>query len=173
MNMIKTIRLRCPHCGKQLLLMMIPNIESKRITCSSCGKNAMFREYEQVGSSVEEKRTVLPGSGSQGEVYLVDDATGRRYKLSVGANSVGRNASTCTADIKLETSDRSISRMHSYITVMLTAGGNVRCSISNAKNKYPTSVNGEEVVGDDIIVVGPGDTIALAGSKFHIDIEKQ
>lgn len=153
-----------------MLLMATPNIEKKRVTCSSCGKSEAFTDYELVSDVLNNSSdTVLPG-GNRGTVYLVDDASGERYRLNIGVNCVGRNAKTSSADVRIFTDDFSISRMHSYFTVSESSNGALRCSISNAKNKFPTLVNGVELEDGDVLPVAPGDVITLASSKFYIEI---
>lgn len=170
-NALETINVKCPNCGKRLIIRQTKNWAGKTLTCPSCGKGAFFEEFEKV-----ETRQKLPGntelpSQKVGTPVLIDDTTGNEYKLNVGVNSVGRDAKTCKADIRIVTSDFSISRMHAYISVYQTKSGSVRCGISNAENKFPTLVNGEKVEKDDVISIKPGDKITMAGSDFHIEIK--
>lgn len=167
--MLKTIKLRCPNCGKVLLLMDMPNIESKIVTCSSCGKSERFTDYERMEEQQRGGATLLPG-GNCGTVYIVDEATGKKYKLNVGVNGVGRDAKTSKADVRIMTNDCSLSRLHSYLTVSESPNGSIRCSIANAENKFPTFVNGVELVKDDVLPVTPQDKLTLASSNFHIEI---
>ena len=170
-NGVETIIVKCPNCGKKLFIKLVKNFSGQYLACPSCGKKTLFEEFERV-EKVEnaDVRTKLPGQKA-GAPVLIDDTTGSEYKLNVGVNSVGRDAKSCNADIRIVTSDFSISRMHTYISVYQTQAGSVRCGISNAENKFPTLVNGEKVEKDDVISIKPGDKITMAGSDFHIEIK--
>ena len=171
-NVSETIHIKCPNCGKKLILKnKTSQVAGKRLTCPACGKSSVFEEYESVDIEPQEGGRTEIRSNISGKAVLVDDATGREYQLNVGVNSVGRDARSCNADIRIVTEDFSISRMHAYISVFQAQGGSVRCGISNAQNKFPTKVNGVEVEQDDVISVMPGDRISMAGSDFHIEIK--
>lgn len=171
MNSMETLTIKCPNCGKRLIVKPGKNPFGKTLICPSCGKASLFEEFERI-VNVEnpEVRTKLPEQ-KNGTPVLVDNATGKEYVLKAGVNSVGRDAKTCKADIKIETTDFSLSRMHSYISVYQTQSGNVRCGISNAENKFPTLVNGVEIEKDDVISIKPGDIITMAGSEFILEIK--
>lgn len=170
-NGVETIIVKCPNCGKKLFIKLVKNFTGQFLACPSCGKRTLFEEFERV-EKVEKPNgnTELPGH-KIGIPVLIDDTTGSEYKLNVGVNSVGRDAKSCNADIRIVTSDFSISRMHAYISVYKTQTGSVRCGISNAENKFPTLVNGVEVEKDDVISIKPGDKITMAGSDFHIEVK--
>ena len=170
-NVAETLHIKCPTCGKKLILHKKSQLAGKFITCPACGKGALFEDYESVDVNPRDEGNTEIRPQTSGKAVLVDDTTGREYRLNVGVNSVGRDARSCNADIRIVTEDFSVSRMHAYISVFQTQGGSVRCGISNAQNKFPTKVNGVEVEQDDVISVMPGDKISMAGSDFHIEIK--
>lgn len=79
----------------------------------------------------------------------------------MGINSVGRKASTSKATIQIDTSDRSMSRMHSIINVTRMFDGTLRTTIKNADNKNITYVGGQILYDGDTIVLNDGDVIKM------------
>ncbi|MCR4921601.1 MAG: FHA domain-containing protein [Bacteroidaceae bacterium] len=174
-----TIKIKCPQCGAVLTVKSVPGIEEKNITCPVCKTTSPFRRYEQFAASDETQYRPLPSS-DDATIYaasslrvgrLVDVATGRAYPLQSGINIVGRKATSSTADVQVQTTDRHMSRRHAQIKVVRGSASHLVHTLSNAENKNATKVNGRVLKSDDSIVLQHGDVI-LFGS-FEMRFENQ
>jgi hypothetical protein len=164
---MNVIILKCPVCGVKLKAVASPSLAGKIATCPKCGHKGAYESFKDNCETVVNK-----GWATSGKAYLVYDNTGAEYPLADGLNSVGRYAANSSkADIKIITTDSSLSRKHANITVNKVPDGQIICSISNAENKFKTFVNGIELENGDVLVVNPGDKIKMASSVFHIEIK--
>lgn len=172
----QTINVKCPGCGITLEVTNTNGEAEKRFDCPNCGKKILMR-YQQHDD--DDGDTNLGGKPVSGATQLgglnVQHMSshlmfgGRRYDLQVGPNSVGRKASTSTADIKIDTDDLYMSRAHAIINVRRLPDGGIKCDITNDKNKNTTRVNGNIVGPDDAIVLHDGDRIQMGNTTvtFH------
>lgn len=167
---METIDIKCPKCGKVLRLQHLPGIENKIVPCPVCGARTPFLQCVKVQSVKPVDDTELPSSLKKSKVFLVDRLNNRSYELPLGRNSVGRAHETSTANVQINTADKGMSRVHSVIEVISTASGNIRCIISNAKNKNATYVNGEKLEDGDELYLEDGDTVKMSVSEFRIEI---
>lgn len=166
---METIDIKCPKCGKILRLQKVQGIETKIIPCPVCGQKTPFAACERVVKKEPCSDTVLHTEAKAESVFIVQRDNQRSYELKPGFNSIGRAADSSTADVKIATADRGISRVHSVIQVAKTPLGNTRCIISNAKNKNATYINGVHLEDGDAFVVKDGDKITMSRSEFYLE----
>lgn len=122
-------------------------------------------ETQLGGSYGNNGETVLSGGASpspigegRGGALIVN---GKRYPLSIGVNIVGRKASTSQATVQIETSDRYMSRQHARIVVTRLPGGKLKSVISNDHNKNISTIDGQDLLQGDAIVLNNGDRIVM------------
>ena len=159
----------CPDCSSTLMVDNPEGVAVKYIKCNQCGKQLMVRFRNQIHSDGAE--TQLGGAPTSGATQLggakVQQLTcflildGKEYELQIGPNTVGRKASSSTADVQLETSDLYISRNHALINVRRLPDGNIKVDISNSKNKNTTKINGVILEDGDAFVLHDEDKILL------------
>lgn len=110
--------------------------------------------------------TMLAGGASpspigegRGRAFLKVDE--RTYPLAIGVNIIGRKASTSQATVQIETSDRYMSRQHAKIVVSRLPGGKLKAIISNDHNKNISTIDGQDLLQGDAIVLSDGDHIVM------------
>ena len=99
------------------------------------------------------RRPRLPPGGTYTLVSLAD---GRRHRLRVGVNALGRSANN---DLVLDPNH--VSRRHCLVLVHATGG----CDVSDTASRNGTTVNGRPVGRADL---HPGDVLALTDQRFLI-----
>lgn len=178
-------RIKCPNCGAVLDVRNSKNEAVKHITCPQCksGLNVKFRD-----PAAEANPTIYPnqnnhpkdgGRASTGDetkykglmknAYLVVDGTG--YRLSEGANVVGRKAATSQASLQIDTPDHYMSRQHAQIELYRLPDGGLKAVITNYQNKNATTVNGMVLQDGDAIVLVNGYKIVM-GDTVATYVEK-
>lgn len=130
------------------------------------GPTANNGETQLGGNYQGNGETRLPGSDSHSPVgERRKDALlkvgSKTYPLSIGVNIVGRKASTSQATVQIETSDRYMSRQHSKIVVTRMPDGKLKSVISNDKNKNISTIDGQDLLQSDEIVLSDGDRIVM------------
>lgn len=182
-NMQDIVKIKCPNCGVQLTVKYFEGIEAKTVTCPVCKKANLFSNYKKVvpnnkpQSQTEDDATrpaytmrkdekTTPGQTPTGGIgRLIMEDTGKSYQLTPGLNIVGRKAQTSTANIQLDTDDRTMSRSHCAIEVKKLSNGSYIHYLSNAKNKNATYINGQQLEDGDRIVLQGGEKIQMGDSN--------
>lgn len=130
------------------------------------GPTANNGETQLGGNYNGNGETMLPGCGSPSSVderkkEAVLKVGSETYPLSIGVNIVGRKATTSQASVQIETSDRYMSRQHAKIVVTRMPDGKLRTVISNDHNKNISTIDGQDLLQGDAIVLSDGDRIVM------------
>lgn len=179
------IKIKCPNCGKVLIVQDDPSNASKNVVCPACREKNPFSSFKKVIPAPVEDKTELAGSGNEDKTvlkhclktmsmgFLLDENSRRKYPLEEGFNLIGRQPkqSVALASVAIVTDDAGLSRKHLKIEVSKGMDGTVRHWASNAENKNPTSINGKRLEAGDKVVLHDGDTISssLTVLSFHLD----
>lgn len=167
--MIQKTRVKCPSCGVLLDVRNSTGATEKEVSCPNCKSRIVvkFNNANPLNSSPSSEAneqnefhtSFISGltDGIMGKLLY----NGQAYPLQMGINSVGRKASSSTSNIQIETSDRSMSRLHSIINVTRMFDGTLRTTIKNANNKNATFVSGQILCDGDTIVLNDGDVIKM------------
>ena len=158
--MLKSRKITCPHCKAMIEVTNPKGLDYREITCPNpaCKATLHVRFYE--GETIlAENRDLKVSLGAI-------EYNGLRMPLHEGKNSIGRKDSKNTADIGVETTDKSMSRQHCQIEVIRLKSGKVKPVISDLRgkdkmDKMPTMINGEPLKVCDRIVLDDGDKIQL------------
>lgn len=185
------IKIKCPTCGKILRLADAPNINQATFTCPVCKDKHIVGQCQRIaippiGNSGEETRiggyssssageeTRIAGGGDetrigsapqQQEVGQLIDNYGKFYRLSMGTNTIGRKASSSTAMIQIDTSDRYMSRSHVVIEVR-NMDGQIVHLLKNGANKNPSYLNGILIGASDQLILNNGDRLLLGKTEL-------
>lgn len=167
------IKVKCPSCGKVLILDDKPNIEKLSFVCPACkgkylvGNCQRIVEKPQVTTGEETQIVGYKNTSSGEETQIVGynnkvsavakagtlvDNFGKSYQLNIGINTIGRKANSSTATVQIDTTDRTMSRSHAVIEVR-NAGGKIIHILKNGANKNPSYHKG--------ILIGPADQMVL------------
>ena len=158
----------CPNCHEQR---EVTNPKKQRllmITCSNPTCGAKIRVHFDTGETIiakKKKAATVPG-------YLSYNR--KNFELQEGRNTVGRNNSKHEAQIELDTTDKTMSRVHALLEAIRTESGRVKVVVSDLRTadkiaQCPTLVGDDPLVEGDRIVLEDGDTIQMGGqiTRFH------
>ncbi len=177
------IKIKCPTCGKILRLMDSPTINTSTFKCPVCGEKHTVgncqrvvvkpkppvneeTQYEGNGASVSNpEETRIYSAPTPLKVGTLVDNTGRTYKLQVGINTIGRQASTSSASVQIATSDRTMSRSHAIVEVR-NAGGQIVHILKNGANKNPSHYNGTLIEPTDQFILNNGDRVKFGSTEL-------
>ena len=182
-------RIKCPKCGIVLDVKNSKNETEKQITCPQCKTplKVTFPQPMEAGTYIAPKKPIINdgatqlGGGLSGATQLRGGLAGATqlgpskpkqekaklmfngvsYPLEEGQNIVGRKASTSTATIQIETTDRYMSRQHCCITVSTLPDGTKKAVLSNYQNKNKTTIDGQEIATGDAIRLTDGNSITM------------
>lgn len=178
------IKIKCPTCGKILRLQDSPTINTATFTCPVCkekhvvGNCQRFVEQPKPQQQAAEETQYGPalshmGGGEETQIAsapiqigsLVDNTNGTRYQLQLGANIVGRKATTSPATIQIVDNSGYMSRNHASIEVR-NAGGKMLHIFKNTKNQNSSYVNDVLVQNGDQLILNDGDRLKLGEKKL-------
>lgn len=181
---MQKIRIICPSCGVKLDVRNSTESSEKEISCPNCNAqikvNFNDEQSAQQNSDIpvspvnkpqEYGTRVMPTDCVMGKLLL----NGTYYPLQMGINTIGRAASTSKASIQIQTTDRTMSRMHSIIEVGRIFNETdiiLRTTIKNANNKNLTYVGGQLLIDGDTIVLNDGDIIKMGNVQIMFVKEK-
>lgn len=125
----------------------------------------------QLGNPINNGETQLGGYNNSGETQILSNAApsksaylkvnGKAYQLKLGANIIGRKATTSQATVQIDTPDRYMSRQHSKIVVSRFPNGKLKSVLSNDHNKNISTIDGQDLLQGDEIVLEDGDQIVM------------
>lgn len=104
-------------------------------------------------------------STPQSNIGSLVDALGRTYKLCLGINTIGRKASTSSATVQIDTTDRTMSRSHAVIEVR-NVGGQMVHILKNGANKNPSYHKGSLVGASDQMILNNGDKVKFGSTEL-------
>lgn len=170
---MEKIKIKCPFCGKILIVNDDPANAGKRLRCPACKEASIFEDFKRVVEQKVSDETEINMSHKtvSATFSLTDKLTGKSYKLHQGRNLVGRMTykTAPKADIPICTEDMGFSREHLYVEIVRGCDGVFHCYVSNASNKNDTFINGELLSGEDKIGLENGDQIKSSSTTliFH------
>lgn len=177
------IRIKCPICGAELDVYDDPANVKKSVKCPNCNEKNKFTAFKLVSPAKE--ASPVPPSGNQKPQqepdeaektqiktkkkpnvdpgFFKDEATGMRYDIPDGSSTLGRKTTKTPskADVPISTSDQYMSRVHMKVQAAIGKDGLYHVYVSNAENKNPTFINGNELKGDDVLGIKHGDKLQL------------
>lgn len=178
--MNETVKVKCPGCGKILILKNQPGIENKNITCPICGSRGKFVDFLEVPSRPsapavsshggELTEVWQPGSVfSLGRLIVVPD--GYDFELSPGQNVVGRRSARSLADFQIDTKgDLTMSREHIIIETKNEREKGVVSYLLLAKpDVNPTYIGRQRIIFGEKVELKNGDMIALPGIMLRYE----
>lgn len=150
----------CPNCRGKLEVTNPKEEPMLKITCPNPACGAKLRVRFDTGETIiapKKDMATVPGYLSYG---------GKHFELQEGRNSVGRASSKHEAQIELNTSDKSMSRVQCLLDVVRTEKGRVKVIISDLRSsdkiaQKPTLIGDEPLEKGDRLVLEDGDTIQM------------
>lgn len=190
---IEIKRIKCPNCGVVLDVKNSKDEAIKIITCPQCKAKLSVRFKRQESRSTLESPTFYPdnqhapanngetllsgGKNIKGKTILVSSKTGisknaylkvdnKEYPLNIGENIIGRKAPNSKATVQIDTDDHYMSRQHAKIIVTKMPDGKLRAVISNDHNKNISTIDGQDLLQGDEIVLNVGDIIVMGNTSI-------
>jgi pSer/pThr/pTyr-binding forkhead associated (FHA) protein len=169
------ISIKCPHCRVGL------KVDETRIpkgieffNCPKCKREIPISYLDQkleqdsdvetlVVSKAKDKGigrlTVLPGI----------DTPQQEFQLNEGIMIVGRKAKVSTANICIQTGDKTMSRNHIRIEVKKNSKGGYFRSLSDNNSKNNTLYNGKCIENGDVVVLKDNDEIVMGRTTIRFN----
>ena len=139
------INLKCPHCGGEIQVASAVGLEKKTAQCPLCKETGCLGDF-------------LPKySLKVGDV---------NYQLHLGKQWVGRKKAGNDAEVQIEDETLYMSKKHAVVELQCTAAG-IECTFEE-HGKNPTSMQGVELINDDIIYLNINDCLTLGGKKMYL-----
>ncbi|MDR0393841.1 MAG: FHA domain-containing protein [Tannerella sp.] len=85
----------------------------------------------------------------------------QEFQLNEGISIVGRKAKTFTANICIQTEDKTMSRSHIRIEIKKNPKGGYFHYLSDNNSKNNTLYNGKRIKDGDVVVLKDGDEIVM------------
>lgn len=136
------IALRCPVCKGEIQVESAVGLEEKNAECPHCHTKQKIGDY-------------LPR-------YSLRVGT-HNYQLHLGRQWVGRQKEGNDAEVQIPDESRYMSRKHAVVELRCTSSG-IRCTFEE-HGKNPTSLQGVELIADDIIYLNINDCLQMGGQK--------
>lgn len=169
------IKITCPQCKSALSVNKLPGIEKKVLTCPICKYKATIGSYLSNSLNVQAPSSDAPtevGNTSPikktftSEVPVCLKVNGVMYPLKVGSNSVGRKASTSTADIQIA-GDKYMSRCQGIFYVEKTINGFIyKYQELGAANH--SVISGVVLEDGDVVAIKVGDVLLMGDTSVQL-----
>ncbi|MDR2232319.1 MAG: FHA domain-containing protein [Tannerella sp.] len=170
------IPVKCPHCHVGL------KVDEEKVPqgidffkCPKCKCDIPISSLEiKDKHHTDEIRTVVfqPSNNEGGRLTVLLDANTSEqiFPLTEGHFTVGRKATTPTADICIETNDKMMSRSHLLIVVKHDAQGGLIHCLSDNKSKNRTIYNGKYLEDGEEVVLQDNDEIKIGNTVLRFNI---
>ncbi len=171
--MAEKMKIQCPGCGVTLEVTNSTGAATKVVACPKCGKQMMLR-FKSAESDTEgtvtgdDPGTVTGGKAQTGPFTGCLVCGGRRYPLSEGRQVVGRKGTQRVADVMLDVTDMTMSRLHALVEVRRTSAG-WKVTLTNYKGQLPPVVDGATLADGDIAVLRHGSSVRLGNTELRYE----
>lgn len=142
------IALKCPRCGGEIQVACSAGLEERTAECPHC------HAKEKIGAF---------------RPKLALRTEGVAYALRFGRQWVGRQADGSDAEVQIPDPSRFMSRKHALVELKCMAEG-IRCTFEE-HGTNPTSLQGIELMEDDIIVLNVNDCLTMGGRSMYLSGE--
>jgi len=170
------ISVKCPHCkvGLKVDENKIPQgIVSFK--CPKCKQDIPISYLDQKLSQEDPDTVVLSSRTKKNEigrltVLATPDTPRQEFQLSEGKGIIGRKAKASTANICIETGDKTMSRTHACIEVRKNPKGSgyYHC-LSDNNSKNHTLYNGKCIVDGEIVILKDNDEFVLGSTTIRFN----
>ena len=139
------INIKCPQCNKEIGVVSTTGLEKKVAECPHCKTKMNIGEF-------------LPKFSLK-----VGD---KSYQLHFGRQWIGRKKEGNDADIQIEDKAGYMSKKHAAVELTCSASGIVCTFEEHGKN--PTTLQGIELVNDDIVYLNISDCLKLGDKRMYL-----
>lgn len=173
---INTATFTCPVCKEKHVVGNCQRLVERPKPQQSAGEETQYgptasrmgggeeTQYAGNGHSASGEETRIY-SAPQPKIGALVDNLGRTYKLRLGINTIGRKASTSSATVQIDTTDRTMSRSHAIVEVR-NAGGQLIHILKNGANKNPSYHNGSLIGPSDQMILNNGDRVKFGSTEL-------
>lgn len=169
--MSKVVKIECPKCKQTLVVNYTDGLERKSILCPKCHTKSKIQNCKFDMEEKEEETTISSSwyrpTKCVGALLYDNGKEIEVFHLIEGINTVGRKSDTTKASIQVCDNEKVISREHFKIDVVKTDNSIVEHRFSLIKSEVnETTLNGEIVYDEDVIVLNYDDIIRCKGKSF-------
>ena len=169
------IPVRCPHC--QVGLKVDETKMPSHITSFKCPKCKEAIPVSLIPKSGKEESedvetiVLFPKQKKFGSLTVVadKDTLEQFFPLMEGVSVVGRKSSASSANIMIDTKDRSMSRTHLCIEVVKDEKGGYKHLLSDNNSKNNTLYNGAYLEKSEVVVLKDKDMLTLGNTVLRFD----
>ena len=176
---MKELFIKCPSCGAVLQVKNSKNEEVKIINCPQCSTVLRVRFLKRTDEVMDAETHIVGGGrgcetmiarakSASGKAFILCE--GKSYELHEGTNIVGRRASSSTANVQLDVTDRYMSRLNAAIKVN-KAEGRLTVTLANHKNQNPIMVGTLQLLPGDEVMLGDNDVFTMGVTKMTLKIK--
>lgn len=169
------ISIRCPHCrvGLKVDETRIPK-DIVSFKCPKCKREIPISYLDQkLGQDSDAETLVISKSKENGigrlTVISGIDTPQQEFQLNEGIIIVGRRAKVSSANICIQTGDKTMSRSHIRIEVKKNPKGGYFHSLSDNNSKNNTLYNGKRIENGDVVVLKDNDEIVMGRTTVRFN----
>ncbi|WP_080904808.1 FHA domain-containing protein [Parabacteroides sp. Marseille-P3160] len=170
------ISIKCPHCRVGL------KIDEEKIPegitsfhCPKCRHEIPLTILQEQRENAEPSTdtilvypTALSGIGKL-TVLANENTPEQTFPLHEGVQTIGRKAQTSTADIRITTGDRSMSRNHLQIEVKKTEKSGYKHYLTDNNSKNQTLYNNNYIGPGEVVVLKDKDEIIIGCTALRFN----
>ncbi len=170
------ISIKCPHCRVGL------KIDEKKIpegitffNCPKCKQAIPLSALEEVRTIVDPPTdTILVQpyiKAGIGKLTVIgdNDTPEQTFPLHEGVQIIGRKANTSTADIRIVTGDKSMSRTHLQIEVKKEEKSGYKHYLTDNNSKNQTLYNNNYIGMGEVVVLKDNDFIIIGHTTLRFN----
>ena len=169
------ISVKCPHCqiGLKVDEAKLPS-HITSFKCPKCKQGipvSTLLVADKAGDADLDTVVLHPKQKQLGSLKVLanDDTSEQVFPLTEGLSVIGRKSSTSSATIKIETSDRSMSRSHLCIEVKNDEKGGYKHLLSDNRSKNNTLYNNSFLEEGEVIVLKDGDEFVIGKTVIQFN----
>ena len=169
------ISIRCPHCrvGLKVDETRIPK-DIVSFKCPKCKREIPISYLDQkLGQDSDAETLVISKSKENGigrlTVISGIDTPQQEFQLNEGIIIVGRRAKVSSANICIQTGDKTMSRSHIRIEGKKNPKGGYFHSLSDNNSKTYTLYNGKRIENGDVVVLKDNDEIVMGRTTVRFN----
>lgn len=172
--MAEKLKLECPKCKTKLLIRYQEGIEKKNIICPKCKTKSVVancnpqREQEPSDADTQVLNGWYMPTKTIGQLVYSRGSEMQVFELKEGVNIIGRKTEgKSMATIQIEDPQKTLSRRHLILTVKEVENHyEHELAMANTKTNR-TTLNGDTLEAEDIIVLNYGDVIRCGAHRFE------
>lgn len=172
-------RIRCPKCENYITFDETKYSEGQSLVfvCQDCKKQFSIR-LGKTKMNAPRKEEQLDEQAFQeefGSITVIENVFGFKQVLPLqeGDNIIGRRQPGAPIQVPIETSDRSMDRLHCIINVRRNKQGKILYTLRDAQSLTGTFLNNELLGDKDRVLIDDGAIVTIGATTFILRTAKE